>query len=202
MVDLIGYVAQIAMAAAIGDYLIDLATTPSTIVTIMVLMIFIGTRMRGLNNIVHECSHSTFSDTRPDNTLIGKVCAGLLLNSFRDYRDEHLSHHAHLGDYDHDLDLQGIKDLRIHDPLTTRVVLRHLVSPFLGRHFPYYLNMNLSGRDGRIFQIMKFGFLAAVAAFIIYTPVTGLLFVILPYALIYSSLNYWADCLDHHGVGR
>lgn len=197
---LIGYLVQIAASAALGAYLLSLPFSAWTGTGIAFLMLFIGTRLRGLNNIIHECSHATFSTERADNVRIGRICAALLFNSFSAYRDEHLSHHAHLGDYDHDLDLQGIQDLKLHEPLTAKVILRHAVTPLIGRHLPYYLGLNMSGQDGKLFQALKYSVLLAAVLFTVIFPLTGLLFVILPFVLVYSALNYWADCLDHAGI--
>ncbi len=193
-------VLQIIIAVAAGAVL---ATLPMSILTVAVgllLILIVGTRLRGLGNIIHECCHFTFSEHRPDNVRIGKLCAVVLFGSFNDYRDEHLSHHAHVGDYEHDLDLGGIKDLRLHDSLTPRVLWRHLTVPFLGRHLPYYLNLNFSLRDGAVFTGMKFGLLGIVLAFTVAFPLAGLLFVIVPFVFVYSALNYWADCMDHAGL--
>ena len=195
-----GYLLQIVIAIIAGSILVTLPATALTITIGAVLMLMIGTRLRGLNNIIHECSHYTFSEHREDNARIGKLCASILFNSFTDYRDEHLSHHAHLGDYEQDLDLQGIEDLRLHDPLTPRVILRHLMVPLLGRHLPYYLGLNFSQRDGRVYTALKVAILAGAAAYTLAFPLAGLLFVIVPFALIYSALNYWADCMDHAGL--
>lgn len=197
---LASYLFQIIAAAALGAVLLSYPLSGWTVSGIGLLMLFIGTRLRGLNNIIHECSHATFSIERADNALIGKICAALLFNSFSAYRDEHLSHHAHLGDYEHDLDLQGIEGLKLHEGLSTRVVLRHFVTPLIGRHLPYYLGLNMSNQDGKLFQIMKYTVLGASLLFTAFFPLTGLLFVILPFVLIYSALNYWADCLDHAGI--
>lgn len=195
-----GYVLQIVGAIAAGHYLLSLEPTIFTLIAVFLMILLIGTRLRGLNNIIHECSHATFSAHREDNTRIGKLCAALLLNSFTDYRDEHLSHHAHLGDYEHDLDLQGIEALRLHDPLTPRVFLRHLSAPLLGRHLPYYLGLNLSARDGRGWQVLKYALIGATSMFTAVYPQTAVVFLIVPYVLIFSSLNYWADCMDHAGL--
>jgi fatty acid desaturase len=194
------YVAQILGAVIAGAYLVSATYGWATPIIAFVLMLFIGTRFRGLNNIIHECSHATFTNDRSQNTLIGKFCAVLLFNSFSDYRDEHLTHHAHLGDYDHDRDLQGIQDLKLHEPLSTRVILRHILTPLVGRHLPYYLNLNLSARDGRLSMFLKALVLFAVAVCVVFFPVTTLLFVVLPFTFFYSALNYWADCLDHAGI--
>lgn len=194
------YILQITISIAIGAYLFGLPLTLWSGLGIGLLMLFIGTRMRGLNNIIHECSHATFCTDRQGNKQIGKICAALLFTSFEDYRDEHLSHHAHLGDYDHDMDLQGIRDLKLHQPLTTAVFLRHLATPLIGRHLPYYLGLNMKARDGAAFQALKYAVLIAAAVFTLAYPITGGLLLIAPFVFVYSALNYWADCLDHAGI--
>jgi fatty acid desaturase len=194
------YLFQIIAAVAAGAVLLSYPFSGWTALGIALAMLFIGTRMRGLNNIIHECSHATFSNERADNARIGKICAALLFNSFSAYRDEHLSHHAHLGDYEHDLDLQGIEGLKLHEDLSPKVILRHLVTPLIGRHLPYYLGLNMSAQDGVAFQVMKYSVLVLTLLFTLFYPLTGLLFIILPFVLVYSALNYWADCLDHAGI--
>lgn len=164
------------------------------------LAIYTGTRLRALNNIVHECSHNTLVATRDDNRLIGRVCGAVLLGSFEAYREEHLTHHMHLGDYDHDLDLQGIQKLRLHDPLTPMTILRHVVTPLVGRHLPCYLSIDLSARDGRPTQIAKVALLSAALVSLALFPLATLVAVIIPRVFVYTAMNYWTDCLDHAGL--
>ena len=194
------YVLQIVCAIAIGHYILQGGVSVWGGFGVAGLMLFVATRLRGLNNIIHECSHATFSENRSDNTTIGRICASLLFNSFDAYRHEHLSHHAHLGDYEQDLDLQGIKNLGLHDPLTIGVVLRHLYTPLLLRHLPYYLSLNLTARDGFFFQVFQYGLVALVTFITAMAPLTGLLMIIVPFVFIFSALNYWADCMDHAGL--
>ena len=195
-----GYLLQIALAVGVGGYLMSLSFTWVTAIAVVAVMVFIGTRFRGLNNIIHECSHATFSSSRSVDWTIGKFCAVVLFSSFNDYRDEHLTHHAHLGDYDHDLDLQGIKDMKLHEPLSTRVVLRHMFTPLIGRHLPYYLNLNFSAGDGKVYFVAKIVWLFALVVSAAIFPLTIGIFLLLSFCLAYSSLNYWADCLDHAGI--
>lgn len=196
----LSFVVQVIGAIAVGALLLGLETNPWTVIAIGCVMLFIGTRLRGINNIIHECSHATFSSERGDNAIIGKLSASLLFNSFDAYRDEHLSHHAHLGDYEHDMDLQGIRDLKLHEPLSARVITRHVVTPLVGRHLPYYLGLNMSSQDGSKYQWLKAAILLSAVAFTIAFPLTGALFVFAPFIFVYSALNYWADCLDHAGI--
>ena len=194
------YFAQILAAGIVGHLLLSSGITAWTVLGAILLAVFMATRLRGLNNIVHECSHFTFTSHRQDNVRLGSICASAVLSCYHDYRDEHLSHHAHLGDYDHDMDLAGIEAMRIHEPLTPANILRHLSNPFWGRHLPYYLNPNLSPRDGEGYWALKVGLVAAAFAFTLWQPVSGMFMVLLPYLFLYPTLNYWTDCLDHAGV--
>jgi fatty acid desaturase len=161
---------------------------------------FIGTRLRGINNIIHECSHATFAEDRSDNVMIGRFCAAMLMKSFRKYRDDHLSHHAHNGDYEHDAEFGLIEKFGLHDPISPRTVLRHVIVPLTGRHLPLYTGVNLSAEDGRVIQIVKLLLLAAMAIFLLLEPLAAFAFVILPLFYIYPTLNFWTDCLDHAGL--
>lgn len=195
-----GYVLQIILAVSAGGFLLTIEPNWITVLMAIVVVLFIGTRFRGLNNIIHECSHATFCKKRQDNLAVGKFCAMLLFSSFSDYRDEHLSHHAHLGDYDHDMDLSGIRNLKIHESLTVWVVLRHIITPFLGRHLPYYLHLNIANRDGKPYLVGRFVMLFILAALTAVFPLTISIFFIASFVFAYSALNYWADCLDHAGI--
>jgi fatty acid desaturase len=194
------YFLQIIGAAVAGHFVLQSGLTATTVAVAVILSLFMATRMRGLNNIVHECSHFTFSNHRADNVVLGSICASSVLGCYADYRDEHLSHHAHLGDYEHDLDLQGIRDLRLHEPLTAQNILRHFINPFLGRHLPYYLGANLSDRDGRGYLYYKQALIVAGLVFTLWQPVTGMFMVLLSYGFFYPTINYWTDCLDHAGL--
>lgn len=194
------YVLQWAAAGGIGYWLLQFPLTVTSGAGLALVMFFIGTRLRGLNNIIHECSHFTFSSHRVDNAVIGSIAAALVLTSFRDYRDEHMTHHAHLGDYEKDMDLQGIQDLRLEEPLTPRTVLRHVFTALSGLHLPYYLNVNLSGRDGEGYRLLKVALIASATVFLVLDPLAALLLMWLPYVWIYTTINYWTDCIDHGGL--
>lgn len=194
------YVLQIITAMGLGYWLLQSPLGLPTGLALAVVVVFIATRMRGLNNIVHECSHFTFSKRREDNVLFGSICASLVLGCFSDYRDEHMTHHAHLGDYEKDLDLQGIRKFRLEEPLTPKTILRHALTPVLGLHLPYYLNVNLSARDGAAYRALKIGLIAAAVGLVAIDPLAALLLVWIPFVWVYSAINYWTDCIDHAGL--
>jgi fatty acid desaturase len=194
------YVLQVMAAIGLGYWLLQQPLTLPTALGVAVVMFFIGTRLRGFNNIVHECCHFTFTQRREDNVLFGSICASLVLGSFRDYRNEHMTHHAHLGDYEKDLDLQGIRDFRLEDPLTPKTILRHALTPLLGLHFPQYFSVNLSGNDGASYRALKIGLIAAAIVFLVFDPLAALVLVWVPFLWVYSAINYWTDCFDHGGL--
>ena len=194
------YFLQVLAAVCLGYWLLRLDISAWTAIGIPALMLFIGTRLRGFNNIVHECCHFTFSERRADNVLFGSICAAAILGSFRSYREEHMSHHAHLGDYEHDRDLQRIRELRLEEPLTPSAIARHALRVLSGRHLRYYLSVNLSAQDGRAHLAMKLGLIAAAVLFLAVDPVPALLMVWIPFVWVFTALNYLADCIDHGGL--
>ncbi len=194
------YFALIVAAIWFGNYLLSLTTSVGSVLMMTATAIFIGTRFRGLNNIVHECCHSSFSENRQDNVLIGRVCASLLMKTFRKYRDDHLSHHANNGDYDNDAEFAVIQKFRLHDALNWRTIIRHITTPLMGRHLRAYTGISLSGDDGRFFVFFKLVLLALIVAFTVFAPAASFTFVIVPLFYIYPTLNFWTDCLDHAGL--
>ena len=194
------FILQIAAAIWFGAYLLSVPVAWYTVVLMIMTAFFIGTRLRGLNNIVHECCHSSFSEHRPTNVHIGRFNSVLLTGCFKTYKDDHLSHHAHLGDYENDRELAVIEKFGLHEPLTRKTALRHFVTPLLGRHLPAYSGINLSNADGTFFFALKVIYLIALVAAAMLAPWTVLFFVLIPLFYIFPTLNFWTDCLDHAGI--
>ena len=194
------YLLAILASVFVGHYLLSLPLSWGTGVLILATSIFVGTRLRGLNNIVHECTHSTFCENREDNVTLGRLCASLLNGCFKEYKYDHLSHHAHLGDYDQDREMGPIEKFGLHEPISARTILRHVLTPLTGRHLKMYSGINLSGSDGAFFLGLKIVLLAVMVAFSLIQPLTSVLFVLLPMFYILPTINFWTDCLDHAGI--
>lgn len=193
------YVAQIVIAVAVGSYLLHLDANFSWIFAIITAL-FIGTRFRGINNILHECSHLTFTIARADNVLFGRIAASLLLKSFESYKTEHMSHHVHLGDYEHDLDFHKLQKFKLEDELTPKTIARHAITPLLGLHITSYVSFDLSWKDGAVFGILKIALLLATTVYVLIDPLAALIMIVVPFVWVYSALNYWTDCIDHGGI--
>lgn len=76
-----------------------------------VAVLFVGTRMRALGNMLHECAHGIFVKKASHNTLLGHLLAIFDLSSFPLYVAQHVSHHASLGHPDRDLDFKTRRHL-------------------------------------------------------------------------------------------
>lgn len=194
------YLGQALAGVWIGSYLLDLPVSWETLVAMIATSIFIGTRLRGLNNIVHECSHSSFAQDRQDNVALGKLCSAILTGCFTKYKKDHLSHHMHLGDYERDNELGPIRKFRLHEALTGPTILRHIITPLLGRHLRTYSGVNFSGADGAAFLGLKIFVMLAIMGYAVMAPLAAIFFVLIPLFYIFPTLNFWTDCLDHAGL--
>lgn len=176
------------------------ASTPLAHITVAALSVFIATRLRGINNIVHECSHASFTHSKKWNAIYGCLASAILMKSFRTYRLEHRTHHAYLGHYEQDLDFRNIEEYRLEEPVTAKTLIRHAITPLLGLHLRRYLQFDLSLNDGFRYAAMKAVILYAVAFYAFDSFAAALAFVIIPFAWIHPALNYWTDCIDHGGL--
>ena len=58
--------------------------------------------MSGLWVICHECVHNAGSDIKIVNDIIGTVLHSVLLTPFHSWRESHLRHHWHTGNFEND----------------------------------------------------------------------------------------------------
>lgn len=196
---LASYLLQIVLAGVAAAALLERGGAAGYLGVVLALL-FIGTRMRGLNNIVHECSHYSFAENRADNVVYGSIAASVLMSSFSAYRAEHMTHHAYLGDYEKDEDIRSLKPFRLEQALTGRTVARHILTPLLGMHLPNYISVDLSQRDGFFFLLLKVALIAGTIGMAVVDPVTAFVVVMIPFLWVYSGFNYWADVIDHAGI--
>ncbi len=111
---------------------------------IYLLTIFvIGSRMRALDNLLHEASHgSLFKNRLLNNTLGMFLCAFPIGSSLYAYRKSHMTHHSSLGDTEKDPDLIRYKKIGI-DKLPfekNKLIKRTLRVLFLRDTFSYLKN--------------------------------------------------------------
>lgn len=193
------YIVQIIILIVMGTYFLTIQTVPAYFGVVIIVFI-IATRLRGLNNIIHECTHFTFVNNRADNVILGNIAAAMILQSFSAYRKEHLTHHAHLGDYERDLDIQGIQAYHLEDKLTWRTIIRHVLTPIFGLHLPGYLSIDLCANDGVGYAIQKISLISITLIFAYFNPQAAVFLVVVPFVWVFTAINYWTDCIDHGGI--
>jgi fatty acid desaturase len=194
-----GYILAITASIALGAVLIDQPGVWSAL-GIAGLAVLIATRLRGLNNIVHECSHYTFTRSIRANVVFGRIAAVVLLGGFRKYEREHATHHTFLGDHEQDKDFENLQVFGIDQPVTWSSLARHVATPILGLHLRRYFPVDLSFEDGRAVGLAKLGLLGAVALGVWLAPWTTVCMVLVPYLYVMTAINYWNDCVDHAGL--
>lgn len=196
---LASYILQIIVAGVAAAALLEQGGA-AAYTGVAFALLFIGTRMRGLNNIIHECSHYSFTEKKNDNILFGSIAASVLMSSYSAYRAEHMTHHAHLGDYEKDQDIRSLKPFRLESALDVKTVARHVLTPVFGMHLPNYIRLDLTRRDGIAFFAIKVAMILAALSWAVIDPITAAVVVLVPVLWIYPGLNYWADCIDHAGI--
>ena len=193
------YLLAIPASIALGAHLIGQPGVWSAL-GIAGLAVLVATRLRGLNNIVHECSHYTFTQSIRANVIFGRIAAVVLLGGFRKYEREHATHHTFLGDHEQDKDFENLQVFGIDQPVTWTSLARHIATPILGLHLRRYFSVDLSFEDGRAVGLAKLGLLGAVALGVWLAPWTTVFMVLVPYLYVMTAINYWNDCVDHAGL--
>lgn len=95
------------------------------------LVLFMGTRLRQVSNLLHWASHNALCEDRRLNRLLGNVLAFSLFTTLDEYRQDHLSHHAHLGKLERDRDFVKLAPFGIAQPGPWTAHLAAVLSPRL-----------------------------------------------------------------------
>lgn len=175
--------------------------------TYILAVFFIGSRYRALSNIIHECTHFAFTYDRAWNNHVGRLLSIPMFYSFDSYREVHLSHHRHTGDYEKDLDFKNLKRFRFHDMMNKQAIIRHFLTSITLQHVPEYIGRTVFKKgEGIFFNTLR----AIYVSTLVFVPfifglesvVTWILigYVVIPYATALQIISYWGDALDHGGL--
>ncbi|WP_416137796.1 fatty acid desaturase [Halomonas sp. HK25] len=102
----------------------------------------IGSRQRGLANLLHSASHNTLARNRYWNLIAGTVLSGYLVGQkYVLYCYTHVTqHHGHLGDPIHDPDFQQHLAAGLYEKQTkAKFLWAYVVKALLGMKVPQYL---------------------------------------------------------------
>lgn len=152
-----------------------LSTIISLIVYAMTIFI-IGTRMRGLAEILHQSAHGTLCQNRKLNLILGTLPSGwVVLQSWSVYRKTHVfQHHPFLGDPNSDPDVQVLIEQGLYEENITQLekIMYLLKIPSVSSTILYikYLIKNriYSNIENRFEFYTRISFLAGVLAALYY----------------------------------
>lgn len=192
-----------------------------------VAWILIGTRMRALGNMMHECVHGTFVRGRKANHMFGFLIGLIDFTCYPEYRHEHLTHHTHLGHPLRDLDFARRRTFgfasstqvqvggngafeprtKIVDKATHRQVrfwLKWLLLPLaLWPLFRLFRPVFYTPRDPLGWRLVRLGYVfAMISVFCFFEPFRSAFvqYFLIPYCTTYQLLKFWSDAADHAGL--
>jgi fatty acid desaturase len=169
-------------------------------------VIVIGSRQRGLMNLLHEASHSKLFKNRRMNDWIGRGFTCYPMGaSLSAYRAAHYIHHGWLWDEEKDPKTIRYKTLGLITPPSDRLTFfkRHIVRPLLLSHVAYNIAAALSLKGERRWEtFIRFGFLALVLGSVLLAHVLPgfLLFWVIPFCTSFQVIRYWNEMAEHAGL--
>ena len=168
---------------------------------------FIGIKQYALSEVItHDASHYLLFAKKADHYRYEWLFSLPFFRTVREYRDEHIPHHAHLGDHDIDLLCFSYRAFNLQPIPTTWFAFQWFIKPILGYAFWYWLKNEFVA----ISWPRTKGTIAAYACVTIVSLKLGLLshfvlFWIIPYLWCFTSFNYWQEIDDHYsatGIAR
>lgn len=163
--------------------------------SILIASLMLTTSLKAFNNIVHECSHNSFSSNRRFNTFIGTVLCPLLLTDYASYKREHFSHHHYLGNYDKDLDFKARSELMHNVTPTANSIAKDIISlRFILHYLPRPMPYTGSALAGVAFYV------GGSAIFLATGQAACLMSALVEWIVLFPLLRYVIDLVDHGGL--
>lgn len=172
-------------------------------------LVAIASRMRALNNLVHEASHKLlFKDPRLNRWAGMLLCAFPIGTSMHAYRRSHGRHHRLLGDPVYDPDRVRYRELGVeHLPIPRGRLVRRFLRVLALVEIPKYLAGTLrpfvhTSETPRSETVALWAFWATVAAVL---TVTGtwlgfLAYWVAPFFSAFQVLRYCSEISEHGGL--
>lgn len=165
-------------------------------------IIIISSRMRALENLVHEASHNNLFDSPYRHEQLQFLYAFPVFRLLQDYRRSHLIHHRFLGDSKRDPDVLRLHDLGL-DGLPERPVWFLIGLPLTGFLTYEYLTTTFYEFWTSSSSVLpKTAFWAAIILALLYTHTVPqfLRYYLVPFLFILPVTRYWAEASEHLGL--
>lgn len=196
----IAHIASGLVAGALG-YLAFTYNIVLGAVLYLPLVFFIGTRWRAINNMCHECFHFHFVRKKSWNERYGIIFAILEFGSYYEFREDHATHHRHLGDFDKDQDFRGFEEFDFPASITLQRVLKQLLFAMSLRHISVYISAKMYvRRDPPWARWVRTIYILALLTLAVLYPLLFVAYVLVPFITSYQIIKYLTDYLDHGGL--
>lgn len=165
-------------------------------------IIVIASRLRALENLVHEASHNNLFPSAIFHRHLQFLYAFPVFRIVEDYRRSHLIHHKHLGDPNRDPDVIRFFSLGL-DCLPERPLWYLLGLPMTGFLTYEYLTTTFwEFWESSSQRFAKTAFWASLALGLVYTRVHWgfVYYFLVPFFLIVPVTRYWAEVSEHLGL--
>jgi fatty acid desaturase len=169
-------------------------------------IVVIGSRQRGLMNLVHEASHRKLFRNRRLNDWGGRLLAAFpLLASLEAYVCSHCRHHGFLGDGEKDPKTKRYAQLGlIVAPRKLRQFVRkHLLKPLLLGHVPFNVLGAVDWKGEPRFERVARVVFWVVAIPLIVVAGLGmdvLLYWVVPFLTTFQVIRYYTEMAEHAGL--
>lgn len=175
----------------------------------LLAILIIGSRMRALENLVHEASHVNLCKKQKVNNFIGLLfCAIPIFSSLNAYRISHFKHHRYLGNYENDPDLIRYKLLGIDKlPSGKSNLIINFMKIISLYHMPKYLYGTLltfvydnQASKAELYIRLSCYLLASYIFTITESWYYFLIFWIIPFFTVFQIIRYFAEISEHGGL--
>lgn len=168
----------------------------------LVSCVFIASRIRGLECLVHEASHWNLFATRSWNEKVSVIFATPVLRVVEDYRPPHNIHHRDLGDLQVDPDIIRYERLGVND-LPKNWFWIVILRPLFGYHsVEYFKTIFKEFCLSPTKRLEKIAFWVAVILFIALSKSWMLFFFywFVPFFVFLPIQRFWAEAAKHSSL--
>lgn len=165
-------------------------------------LFIIASRMRAMENLVHEASHNNLFPSAPLHQRFQFLYAFPVFRVLEDYRRSHMVHHKHLGDPQKDPDVLRLHDLGL-DRLPERPVWYLLGVPMTGYLTYEYLTTTFRefwGSPSSRLSKLVFWFAVLLAVWWTATFQEFAYYYLIPLLAVLPVTRYWAEAAEHLGL--
>ena len=164
--------------------------------------LLIASRMRALENLVHEASHNNLFPLTQLHHRLQLLYAFPVFRVVEDYRRSHLLHHKHLGDRHKDPDIVRLYGLGL-EKLSVQPVWYLIGMPMTGfLTYEYLTTVFWEFWESSSSRTSKTLFWITVASGVIYSKAyrSFVYYYLIPFLVILPVTRYWAEISEHLGL--